>query len=182
MPSALKQRGAKYYENYMRNRKLRGGEFIGPPLGPALLQQAQQQQQQGAAEMSALSAEGFTSLLDQCLLATAPGPVSIAALPAFAGAATTQQQQQQQLGGFAEQQPTPAQQQQQQQQLRQPWQFQDFVPADLARQLLPALKRKRGVTLHPPELGTSKCDRQQACHSCFCYSSHAAVCVHVMVA
>jgi uncharacterized protein GlcG (DUF336 family) len=30
------------------------------------------------------------------------------------------------------------------------------VPADLAKQLLPALKRKRGVTVHAPELSTSK--------------------------
>jgi hypothetical protein len=157
--AVLKQRGAKYYENYMRNRKLRGGEFIGPPLGPALLQQQQQQQQQqqcSPADLSALSPEGFRSLLDQCLLATAPGPVSIADLPAFAGAGTTQQQQQQR-GDLTERSATTAPQQQQQQQLlRQPWQFQDYVPADLAKQLLPALKRKRGVTVHTPELSTSK--------------------------
>jgi hypothetical protein len=63
----------------------------------------------------------------------------MADLPAFAGAATTQQQHHQQ-----------------QQLLRQPWQFQDYVPADLAKQLLPALKRQRGVTVHTPELSTSK--------------------------
>ncbi|KAF6254326.1 hypothetical protein COO60DRAFT_328261 [Scenedesmus sp. NREL 46B-D3] len=165
--AALKQRGAKYYENYMRKRKLRGGEFLGPPVGPALLQQfqqqqqqqqdpslqQQQQQQQSAAQLSALSPAGFRSLLDQCLLATAPGPVSIADLPAFAGALSTQQQSED-----TTEQPTAAGAvpQQRQQLSRQPWQFPDHVPADLSRQLLPAVKRKRGVTIHAPELSISE--------------------------
>jgi hypothetical protein len=167
--SALKQRGAKYYENYMRKRKLRGGQFLGPPLGPVLLQQEQQQQQQQqqqdpslsqqspAGLSSALTPAGFRSLLDQCLLATAQGPVDMSELPAFAVTAVTETQQQQRSGDGIEQLTTAAQQQQQQQQqLRQPWQFQDYVPADLAKSLLPAIKRKQGVTVHPPELSISE--------------------------
>jgi hypothetical protein len=53
---AGKQAGSTYYQNYLRNRRERGGEFLGPPLLLADIQQQQQQQQQEPQQQQ-LSAE-----------------------------------------------------------------------------------------------------------------------------
>jgi hypothetical protein len=88
--------------------------------------------------------------------------VNIAELPAFAAAGSAGLQQEnttdEQLSVLADVllQQQQQQQQQQSQMFRQAWQFADHVPADLASKLLPALKRKRGVTVHPPKLNFSK--------------------------
>lgn len=59
------------------------------------------------------------------------------------------QQQQQQLGLRAQPlwSPTPFQYQQQP---RQPWQFRDYMEPELAKGLLPALKRRGGLVIEPP--------------------------------
>ncbi|KAF8065794.1 hypothetical protein HT031_002854 [Scenedesmus sp. PABB004] len=157
--AAARQRGAAYYENYLRNRRARGGELLGPPEGPALLaadaggapEQQEQEQSDGPADApgpaSAFSPRGFAALLEQCRLATAPGPAAAAAAAEGRGGAPPPLAPPPQQGARALDAASSPQQAP-----REDWQFKDHLPPELADAVLPALKPRRGLTLGPPDL------------------------------
>lgn len=162
---AGKQSGTTYYQNYLRNRREKGGELLGPPLPLPLQlggeqppiaqqptrdvpeQQHQQQQQIEAAQgvisppssdAAVIDATRLQQLLEQCLAAatpTTPPPVSLQQQPPL----------------------TPAQQQRLLSKQRQPWQLPDYVSPELADGMVQLLKRRRGVKVEPPELTTGVC-------------------------
>jgi hypothetical protein len=165
--------GAAYYRNYLRNRQAKGGEFLGPPVaGPPPTAQQQQQQQQQQPSNEELPAAGgavidqtrIQGLLQQCLIATAPAatqPVLVTP-PYEAAAAAGPSQPDQQAPDHQQQQQLrevlPQDRQRARQQHRQPWEFSDFVSAELADGVVQLLKPRRGTVVAPPVIPTGECD------------------------
>lgn len=122
--------GAKHQENYLRNRRARGGEFVGPP--DALLTHG--------TDAAPGPPWSLQQQLQRCLLETAPGANvtlqraengSIDAVVSDAVAAA---------GVHALSR------------LAQPGLFRDHVPAGAADAIVPLFKRNGGLTLDPPDV------------------------------